>query len=396
MNRNVINLRKNVVALILILSFLSCNQHESKQSIRKIDFNGNLNRTKELILSDIATDITYIKLESNINCYISDIKGYFIGNNYIGIQDKQLDRLLLFDINGKFIRRIGTKGKGPNEYVSIVSFDIDKNEEFVYIYTWDNYIKKYSISGELVNLLKLNFIQSKITYIDNGEFLLTFPYPASLRFNNYTFGIMNFEGKILKRMLYRNISGANPQQTLEHPYVYEYLDTLCFWEKYCDTIYSVTKDKNLVPRWVLDEPKEANSLATQKNVELKADYRNGDFYIYGFLETPKVFYINAILNNYIHKMIYEKESHLLTKLPNSASGSGYINDIDGGEYFFPDKYKNHKLYKFFELDRFIQLRRSGNLPIINAKSQTSKKKLDNLIEEHDANDNPILMIVSLK
>lgn len=396
MRRLIFNYGKAVILFIVLLSLLGFYKAEAQETIRKIDLTGNLSNTRNLLLSEIASEITYVKLETNVDCHISKMASYFVGNKYIGIHDRDLDCFYLFDTNGKFLRKIGSKGKGPCEYASIVSFGIDENEEFVYLYTWDNYIKKYSVSGEFANSLKLDFIQSKITYIDNEEFLLTFPYPSSLRFNNYTFGILNFEGKILQRLLYRDISGANPQQTLMHPYIYSYLDTLCFWEKYCDTIYSVTKDKKLVPRWVLDEPKKANSIAKQMDVAIKANYEAGDFYTYGFVETPKMFFINAIYNNFILGMIYEKDSHLLTRLPTSAYGNGYINDIDGGVYFFPSLYKNNRLYKFLELDRFIQLRTQGHLPDISAKDQKGKEILENLIKRHELNDNPVLMIVSLK
>jgi hypothetical protein len=388
--------RKVTIIVIVMLFILGCNKPEANYEIRSIDLTQNLNNNKELTLSDIATDINYIKLESNKDCYISDIKSYFIGNHYIVIQDKLLDGLYIFDINGKFLRKIGIKGKGPAECVGITAFNIDENEEFVYISTFDYFLKKYSLKGEFVRSSRLYLPQNFIKYIDNEEFVLAFPYPQSVQLENFSFRVVSFEGKILKRLLYRDISGANPRQTMMHPYIYDYLDTVCFWEKYCDTIYSVTKDKKLVPRWVLNDPKKAYSLAKQTNVEISPSFREGDLYISGFLETPNLFFLKAWYKNKEHHMVYEKGNKLLTRLPISAFGPGYINDIDGGGYFFPSTYTNNKLYEFFELDRFIQLRNEGKLPKVNVKNLKRKEILDKLIQEHNLNDNPVLMIVSLK
>jgi hypothetical protein len=217
MRRLIFNYRKVVILLIVLLFLLSFNKAETQETIRKIDLTGNLNNTRNLLLSEIASEITYVKLETNGDCHISKMASYFVGNKYIGIHDRDLDCLYLFDSNGKFLRKIGIKGPGPGEYASIASFSMDENE-----------------------------------------------------------------------------------------------------------------------------------------------------------------------------------SHLLTRLPTSAYGNGYINDIDGGVCFFPGLYKNNKLYKFLESDRVIQLRTQGHLPYLNAKDQKSKEIFENLIKELDLNDNPVLMIVSLK
>jgi hypothetical protein len=40
---------------------------------------------------------------------------------------------MVFDRNGKFIRKIGSIGRGPGEYVHYFNFTVDENSESVYV-----------------------------------------------------------------------------------------------------------------------------------------------------------------------------------------------------------------------------------------------------------------------
>ena len=54
-----------------------------------------------------------------------DQKNFYIADK--GIHNS----IFLFDKNGKFIRIIGTQGRGPNEYINFVDFSIDNDSIFI-------------------------------------------------------------------------------------------------------------------------------------------------------------------------------------------------------------------------------------------------------------------------
>jgi hypothetical protein len=85
----------------------------------------------ELKLSDIANDVSYIPLETNKNCLISDDIGKIKSTkDYIFIESNGI--LLQFDRQGKFIRQVNKKGQGPDE-CEVRVYDIDEKSQLIYI-----------------------------------------------------------------------------------------------------------------------------------------------------------------------------------------------------------------------------------------------------------------------
>ena len=380
---------------ILVTSICSCSKHKVN-TIRTIDLTGDLNRTENLYLSAIASKIDYIKLESGPASYISQIDQIKIGKKFIIIKDNMQDLLFLFDINGKFIRRISNKGNGPLEYNKIHCIDFDEEEKFIYITTYNGYIKKFSIEGEFVKSLKLQFIPGIVDYWNKENFALIFPYPSNLRFDNFTFGKMKFDGQISQKFLKRNLKILTETVPQAHPTDYFYYDTLCFWEKYCDTIYGVTKDNKLIPRWYLKDRQTSKSETENIQKVLALNPKNGDLYVYGFIESPTQFFIKAVYGGKRHYMIYNKESSQCYKLPITQYEPGYINDLDGGFPFFPNGFYDGKLYQVIETSTLKQLKSEGYLSKIPIKDLNSAKVLENLLLKIDINDNPMITIVTLK
>lgn len=115
------------ILLISILLLCSCNREKEILNTKQIIFN-NIN------CFDINNIISYqfIPLETNDNCLISNITDIEITNNYIYINDNR-NKLLVFDLSGKFIKQIGNYGNGPGEYKVISNFHIDIDKQTMII-----------------------------------------------------------------------------------------------------------------------------------------------------------------------------------------------------------------------------------------------------------------------
>ena len=74
----------------------------------------DLLKTKKIIkLSDIASDVHYIELETNENCLINRSPKYYFSDSIIFVSNR--DHILKFSISGRFIKKIGSPGRGPGE-----------------------------------------------------------------------------------------------------------------------------------------------------------------------------------------------------------------------------------------------------------------------------------------
>ncbi len=163
-----------LVILAAIVSFSACQKMKEKKSeIKHISV--ETNKAQEMLLSDFATQITYLKLESSASCLFSSIDKLIINKFGIFILDKYSSRKVFhFDVDGQFIRSIGTAGQGSGEYILPSDFLVNENNHQIEIidnFTRSNYI--FDFQGKFVE--KKNYKDYRITsFIHHGtdEYLI--------------------------------------------------------------------------------------------------------------------------------------------------------------------------------------------------------------------------------
>lgn len=101
-----------VFFLLLTLIATSCSG-PNESEITTIDI--PLKSSPDIKLTDLASYIKTVQLETIGNTYLSNITDVILFDDKFYIKD--LNRaILVFDINGNFISKLGEKGDGPGEY----------------------------------------------------------------------------------------------------------------------------------------------------------------------------------------------------------------------------------------------------------------------------------------
>jgi len=155
--------------LILLVIFFGCKPEGKKTFVNpdlitiKID---SLKQIDELKLDKII----YIPLETTERCLIGDITKIMFHNNYFYIADFIYSKAVyVFDLDGKFVNRIGIYGKGPGEVIEPRDFDLDEEGN---IYLYDNMSKKivlYSVKGEVLKVFDVPIRFMEFSFIKEGE-----------------------------------------------------------------------------------------------------------------------------------------------------------------------------------------------------------------------------------
>jgi len=108
-----------LICLLFYLAATACKQ-ESDNAIA-INSNGipvvyfeKITETGELKLSDIASDLEIVRLETNEDCMIDYVMRAHITDDYIIISTVSRG-IYLFSREGKYIRQIAGTGNGPGE-----------------------------------------------------------------------------------------------------------------------------------------------------------------------------------------------------------------------------------------------------------------------------------------
>ena len=155
---------------------ISCS---TKQNQKDFPLEGNnytiyLDGVKEesISLSSLFKNVQTIILETNDDCLIGRINRLQVFDGNIYILDSHIAKsLFVFDMEGKFIRKIGGFGQGPGEYIEVRDFTFDAENRIIFICDIRNRIHKYQLNGTYINSISIQSPDSQAHFIQfyNGK-----------------------------------------------------------------------------------------------------------------------------------------------------------------------------------------------------------------------------------
>jgi len=99
--------------------------------------------------------IEYIPLETTDKSLIGSVEKVFLYKNEIIIFDAKTNKILLFNQNGSFIRQIGQRGEGPDEYSIFNDIFFEKSSGLIYAHErLKNVMFVYNLAGEIIYKIK--------------------------------------------------------------------------------------------------------------------------------------------------------------------------------------------------------------------------------------------------
>lgn len=132
---------------------------------------GNTETIKDI--RDLFTLVDKIELECTDACLITQIKRIFATDSFIIVLDEKDPLPMVFNRQGKFIRKIGRIGRGPGEIESNDWTDAD--DSMIMVLTFPNMvINQYTYDNRFVrdiNLLSRNLFYTVFHYYNNSVYL---------------------------------------------------------------------------------------------------------------------------------------------------------------------------------------------------------------------------------
>lgn len=112
---------RNLLVVILAIVLCSCGRKSiSTDNVIDLLATPESEITK---LSDIATDVDYIPLQTTDSSLMSMIYKMIVRGNFLYFGT--LNQVFCFDNSGKFLFKLDKKGRGPGEYEILGNFDIN-------------------------------------------------------------------------------------------------------------------------------------------------------------------------------------------------------------------------------------------------------------------------------
>ena len=393
------NIFLSTVIICLTLSALcSCSTNSASKSSDTyiLDYHSLLEvNESEANLSQYVSDIEYIPIETNSDVLISNVRTIATSDNYIYVLCTSTQNLYQFGPDGKFVKKIGVRGRAKNEYMAVRSLYAENGS--VTLEFGRKIITYNAQSGEVVSVyepsdLKLNSFGS-VQFLNDGAVAImnttnnsnmVYIFDNEMKIKDSVEVLSPVKKKIQtsvapQKIVAMNNPGKEIKQNIVLAIDWEYNSNILVHNgqlrvssPFMDTIWTYT-DEKLVPYVILNY----GSISNEQRFEpvLKGNLSVNALSV---KETDNM----LLFQNWSEeKCIFNKSTGLAVNL-----GKGFVNDVDGtGEPFWPTQIQGNKMYQVVSSDLFIEAAEKSN-------SQKMKDVANSITEE----SNPVIVVATLK
>ena len=372
------------IILLFFLMLASCQREQVKGSYEEIDFQ----ETGSSNAADLF-DLSFVKLETNDQCLLGGVYQCFkVDAGFLLLDNMVSKGVYLFASDGKFIQQIGKQGNGPSEYVQPFSMTIDSEQQLLSVIdAASQKMQFYSLSDfQYLYERKLPFLRFDMeTLSPNSYYWYNFTTSeesdAHIFKTDSTFNIINHYQSITFSSGYT--LGANRKLSKQN-------GEITFYTSYGPEVYRIKEDgvqcvykfkfgeHNMAPVDYLEE----NAANNQNYIPKLLDSHYVAFY--NFFETEQSLCVPYYWNKKMFFGFYDKKS----KKTYCFSQEDIQRDLKVGALSSPvGVIDNHSYVSLLRPDLLLQLQQAGR-PL--------DKRLADLLSQSAEDDNPILLIYSLR
>jgi len=371
--------------LFLFLLVMSCDSPDNE--IIEVDFERISDN--EITLSAIADDITYVPLDNNYP--MSIFYGVELFNDTIYLDEKD-NGMFAMDMSGKIIRRYGSRGRGPGEYVYGLRFTIDRENRILYLLDRYN-ILKYSLNGTFLGNISLEKYPGLFDDIKfKNSFILVFEY-INVGEAVYNWIVLDTEGNLISEKYNSIPSFKTGWGFIEKAYELE--SNTYYYSIYNDTVFSISPDFSYRPSFLF-RPSELRWPRHHVELSERFDYIN----VSRVFETRAFIVLKYYYNQKSYMTFIDKSNGKSYKVTWEGENGGIINDLDGGVPFEPvqclKKDGREYLVGYTQALDIISRVHSNDYKNYTPIYPEKKEALTKIAENIKETDNALLTIVRLK
>lgn len=375
------------------------NTDSTKHQLMTFDLK-DLPDLSKIRLSEIgATDIEYIPLETTTQNAISQVNNVIFSNSYFLIYGYSSVNMFRYD--GSFVTKVGTVGRGPNEFTVVHDVDINPENESIYIISGNKFLV-FDKNGKFIRTLKGPLSGSRMNFKFTEDGIICY-YVNDMGNIENSYILIDTTGKIIKNYPNRyswKRKGPGVFYMWENIF-YKFSNQLFKKEIYCDTIFSF-KNKVFKSHMVIDIGKQRLTPEIRSSIVTRPDFSvtTQDNYItpWNLFEFSDFIYYEMIttLNGTrgLYSFIGSKKDNFRAMID---SEKGLSNDLDGGPDIWPRTFKDDStIVSWIEALKFKQYIASEAFKNSNPKYIDKKKDLEKLANAIQENDNLIVILVKVK
>ncbi|MDD2244743.1 MAG: 6-bladed beta-propeller [Dysgonamonadaceae bacterium] len=315
------------ILVLILVEVISCKKlNPVSTSSDYIEINlDEIPKKDSLLFSEIFKKIDVIRLSDDM--LIRDFSKILVDKEKLYILDKFSSAVFVFDKNGKYLQKIGSRGKGPGELSEAFDMSIDKKNNVIYIIDIKTQkINKYNIEDGMFQSslsLSTNMPISSYIFYENDTIYIS-QFNPSKNESEYLFKInpLNNENEDLIIPTSYNKGWDNAMTNYNGPFLLKWDNKPLLSHLFMDTIYEYSNG-NTKPYIVLSGiennffiQSDLSELDVNKNpmdlikiVEYKK-YHN----IHNFIDTNNFIFFKVHKGRQFQNILYNKEKLLAEKV----------------------------------------------------------------------------------
>lgn len=152
-------------------------------------------------LQTLSPDAHTVVLETTDSSLVAFTNRIYADNDYYLIGSNQA--IFFFDKKGRFHHAIQRRGEGPEEYLTIADFAVDKSNKQIWI--WDmrkSRLTCYDYKGTFLREIKIGFWGTNLQWLDASHILLYSGNQITPEVNACKFSVVNLQTGEVERHFY--------------------------------------------------------------------------------------------------------------------------------------------------------------------------------------------------
>lgn len=438
---------RNTYLFLLLLALVACQGKKTKENLGFDSHiipvaKGVANVVDELLLSKAADSIEVIALETNEKSIFNHtkIRNIVVCTDYIVVST--MTRVMCFDRAGNYIRDIGQRGQGNSDYIHCSGIGVDEAKRMVYVASGLNYqneLKMYTFEGEYKGAMRIakqgvqmhsssdHREERSYSYVD-GKHLFRRMLPIHDGNNDiWQIEYQDTLGKVLDK-IYDPACTSHKERMIRRDQGLDANEIRYVWSArspmmnfYCnetnvlfetnDTVYSYSlKDKALKCRYILDTNRNPELTFEALRVMSKSDAFFKEIIAKEIYESKDYLYISVEKDDYSYLIEWNKNNGSICSIRNKGEvkeskvmglkirktlESGWTNDLCGGPLFYQDHHNRTQWIGVYDAEALLELDMQ-ELKTREVLCPYQRDKLVEIIENMKEDDNPVIVIATLK
>ena len=411
-----------ITVTAICCAVISCSSNSDNSRKGLIDVESAVGKGSVVNLSEIASDIKYVRLETKAESVIGNVWNVKLSKGKIYVSDNKYT-ISIFSEDGKFIKKFSRVGRGPEEYVDISTFQVNDTDGGIEILDRSGRIIRYDAEGNFIEVIDKLYQKARSqSFVRISDFIISSWYinSRSEDQSETKYGVTAYRDSldILNEKTITSYSGMKTQQIdggmmvfmrMDPPSLIKYKDEVKFMVSECDTIFGIDSKGQISDKYVLSYGK----YQAPKGMDFDSYTKNESNFITlatGFNETERHMLFNFNLralapepivrtskgrdgkedinkNTNVYAIFDKRKGDLKFLNQPQKDKTGFKEDIIGGFPFWPRFTGNQ--------GELINFRNAIDI-IIEAEKNPDDTFMNELASKLTENDNPVIIIVTPK